>query len=72
MTAKEKASELVIKFYPYVQWKMGQEDVKIRAKKSALLVANEMIGEIAGNGLKLDFGDRFNYWQEVKQEIEKL
>ena len=65
MTPKEKAKELVNKFLACVRWKMGQEDVKERAKQCALICCNEVLGYMGA-----DRGTAF--WQQVKQEIEKL
>lgn len=77
ITPKEKAKELVDKFYPYVQWKMGQEDCLDRAKQCALIAVNEMImqnGELYLNGLgdkTIEFYKAKNaYLFEVKKEIE--
>ena len=67
MTPKEKAKELVYKFYPNVQWKLGQEDCLYRAKRCALISVDEV--------LKAAFyakDEVYNYYIEVKQEIEKL
>ena len=61
MTPKEKAKELVYKFYPSVQWKLGQEDCLDRAKQCALIAVEMMIEET-----------RTKYWYDVKQEIEKI
>jgi len=66
MTPKEKAKELVYKFYPSVQWKLGQEDCLDRAKKCALIAVDEIIQAT------IDDWSHSEYWQEVKQEIEKL
>lgn len=65
MTPQEKAQELVFKFYPHVKWKMGQQDVKERAKECALICCNEILGHMGS-----DRGYRF--WTEVKLEIETL
>ena len=64
MTPKEKAIELVDKYI---------KDVclfKHAAKQSALIAVDEMIKNDKENyGIN---GFVFEYWQEVKQEIEKL
>ncbi len=65
MTPKEKAKELVDKFLIPVRWKMGQEDVKKHAKQCALICCNEVLGDMGA-----DRG--YQFWSEVKQEIEKL
>ena len=70
MTPKEKAKELVDKFYPSVQWKLGQEDCLDRAKRCALIVANEILN--FRTFLKSMPLEDIYYWQEVKSEIELL
>ena len=67
MTPKEKAEELVHKFKPFVQFKMGVEHSYVlkMAKKCALLTCNEVLGYMGA-----DRG--YAFWTEVKQEIEKL
>jgi hypothetical protein len=70
MTPKEKAEQLINAFVPQVRWKMGQEDVMQRAKECALIAVNEIEKEV----IRL-FGNYPNisdYYQELKQEIEKL
>jgi PP-loop superfamily ATP-utilizing enzyme len=64
MTPKEKAEQLINAFVPHVMWKMGQEDVIQRAKECALIAVDE-ISEHCYQVMK-------PFWQEVKQEIEKL
>ena len=74
MKAKEKAKELVDKFEPYViRYTQGdvvgyldQETPILEYQKQCALIAVDEI-------LKLDIykSDQW-YWEEVKQEIEKL
>jgi len=64
MTPKEKAKELVYKFYPSVQWKLGQEDCLDRAKQCAMIAVDEV--------LKQCYSALESYWYEVQQEIELL
>jgi hypothetical protein len=70
MTPKEKAKELIDKFYPSVQWKLGQEDCLDRAKQCAL-IAVEFAREFITGDLNESF-DKTMYLFEVKQEIEKI
>ena len=65
MTPKEKAIELVDKMYHY-QWREKQ-----RAKECALIAVNEIINAIS-TIYEHDWNILHPYWQEVKQEIEKL
>lgn len=84
MTPKEKAIELCNKFMPHVRWKMGQDDVKARAKSCALIVVDEIIESRKDDG---NFNDSLasvsseyytphpmylTYWLQVKKEIEQI
>jgi len=69
MTAQNKAKKLIEKFYPHVQWKLGQEDCLSRAKQCALIAVDEILNTI--EQIFETFEER-KYWQEVKKEIEKL
>lgn len=70
MTPKEKARELVLMFLPYVAiddiWE-GNQYLQKRgnAKKSALKAVDLLLEEMF-------FEDEPKYWQDVKNEIEKL
>lgn len=70
MTPKEKAKELIWKFYPEVRWKLGQEDCLDRAKQCALIAVDEIIN--FNTYLKsIELADVY-YWLDVKKEIEQL
>ena len=69
MTPKEKAQELFDKFnnpdtthYPYVH----------NAQQCALIAVDEIIKANPYEINKTDMDSTIDYWQEVKQEIEKL
>jgi hypothetical protein len=68
MTPKEKANELVDKFDNFDV--LGEDHNGFTAQQCALVAVDEMVHylEIV---LGVDKSD-FEYWQEVKQEIEKL
>ena len=71
MTPKEKAKELVDKFRIYiVTWSGGTEISNQNVKQCALIAVEELIiqQERYNNGSFYPS----KYWQEVKQEIEKL
>jgi hypothetical protein len=74
MTPKEQAEELVLKYYNlkrralFTFWK----DVRY-AKKCALIAVNYIIASNPhSNPFNTDVHSTMGYWQEVKQEIEKL
>lgn len=81
MTPQEKAKELISTYSLGIFAEMGHElmlnEVKAIAKRSALIAVDELIN--AHNGIK-DFLFKEigylittpEYWQEVKNEIEKL
>ena len=81
MTPKEKAEELVDKFYQttpneyFVNEPIG---IKGRyksweqAKQCALIAVDEILSELTEIPYGLEYLNRLNYWQEVKQEIENL
>ena len=71
MTPKEKAKELVQKFYPEVQWKLGQEDCLERAKQCALAV-DEILQVDCCDMYEKNFDNHIDYWVAVEKEIEKL
>ena len=77
MTPKEKAEELVDKMYFSRRYKEGEdyipEQARIHAKECALIAVDEMLNEYPSQVPKDSYEmERHLYWQEVKQEIEKL
>ena len=72
MNPKEKAMELVNKFW-HVEPLDRQDGMEIQmAIKCALIAVNEIINNsIEWLGCKYQ-DEEIKYWQEVKQEIEKL
>jgi len=80
LTPKEKANELVTMHHNLIQdigGELGQEIlVTILAKQCALFAVDEIlkalqVPPIENKGGKL-YDSQIEYWQEVKQEIEKL
>jgi len=68
MTPQEKAQELFGKYAMYLRANlMYDEEANEDAKQCALIAVDEIIK--AGQDVD-EFAD--SYWQEVKQEIEKL
>ena len=61
MTPKEKAQELINKFY----FDTSLTDIE-EVKKCALIAVDEILNVIEVPSTE------YKYWQEVKQEIEKL
>lgn len=67
MKPKEKAKELVDKMYQH-QWR--KDTIEFRNAKQCAIIAVDEILEIVpkNNGWQTSL----EYWQQVKQEIEKL
>ena len=81
LTPKEKANQLVTMHHNLIQdigGELGQEIlVTILAKQCALIAVDEILQIFNNEWAKLDFWTEeinvtINFWQEVKQEIEKL
>ena len=73
MTPKEKAEELIYRFSTPLKvfdelngWVIHLDSSK--AKGHALTAVNEIIEQCYNNGINYSY----NFWQEVKKEIEKL
>jgi hypothetical protein len=72
MTPKEKAVEIVDKMYMSTEWLKEENYNPLqeyqRIKKCALIALRETVwGYLDQQPIEIQ-----NYWQEVKQEIEKL
>ena len=65
MTPKEKAEELVYKYDETLTYL----ESKSKAKQCALIAVDELLQEIDNTTLSFVQND---YWQEVKEEINKL
>ena len=62
MTPKEKATELYVKYYNLIESPYEKHN---RTKQCALITCNEVLGYMGA-----DRG--YEFWTEVKIEIEKL
>jgi len=76
MTPKEKAKELVEKYYQYgfpieIDRTIYFEVDYQNAKQCALIAVDEIIREVDWHDFETP-NKVLNYWQEVKQEIEKI
>ena len=67
MTPKEKAKELVDKFMEY----SDAADEHGFAKQCALIAVDEIMDAIDWHGFETP-NKEIEYWEEVKQEIQKL
>jgi hypothetical protein len=74
MTPKEKAEELITKFMEVnnIVYKIIKRKVLIHiATRNALMLVNEMLNNFLSNRTTKYGRERYQYWQNVKQEIEK-
>jgi hypothetical protein len=72
MTPQEKADELIRKYYRNSNL-IGEDLTWTQAKECALIAIDEIIKECYmwnGNDNVIWETNRFNYWNEVKQEIK--
>lgn len=83
MTPKEKAIEIVNRFRPYVYFSDGNNSMNVQleidenSKSCAIECADEILNCIYAEsteflGHLVDNGYSADFWNEVKQEIEKL
>jgi hypothetical protein len=70
MKPKEKAKELVHKFYRYVP--ADEEHEHEYAKQCALIAVDEILEELPEGSIDYGISSQRRYWEEVKEEINKL
>jgi hypothetical protein len=71
MTAKEKAEEIYNKCLDKIQGLEGTEWWE-SSKQCALIAVDEILEELYEGSIDYGISARRRYFQEVKQEIEKL
>ena len=71
MTPKEKALELFDKMFLVIENK-GMYDDLFRAEQCALIAVDEILKAVNDPDDTFLSKDGVDYWEEVKQEIEKL
>ena len=69
MTSKEKAKELVDKMMYKIMYNCQPTLSKMVAKQCALIAVDELIKQESKTD---DYYEIGSYWEEVKQEINKL
>ena len=69
MTPKDKANELVDKFFNITATMFLADCGRKKAKECAMIAVEEIIDALVGCHTAEEWG---NYWNEVKSEIEKL
>ena len=69
MTAKEKSEELFGKFYAWYP----NQDAQFIAKQCALIAVDELINcSISYDNYNATWASQVKYWQDVKNELEKI
>ena len=74
MTPKEKSEEIVYKYEKYLYGYFTTDEEYARCVECALIAVDEMLGN-AGMIWGWEAPEKIEfrkYWQEVKQELEKL
>ncbi len=74
MTPKEKALELYKKLVIHIQRydEYVDERSKFNTKQCALIAVDEILDEIQPFELGYEYTSKIKFWNNVKQEIEKL
>jgi hypothetical protein len=70
MTPKEKAEDLFEKYYNRIEHTLSEEyspHEMFVVKECALIAVDEIL-----NAVTVIADKRYDYWKEVKQELEKL
>jgi len=72
MTANEKAKQLISKYSPKLPFYTEKDNLN-KSKECALICVDEIL-DFQINTMKwaTDYNGNIHYWQEVKEEIEKL
>ena len=71
MTPQDKADELIDKFTEKI-YHLHQYPLCVEAAKECALVAVQELIEQCHSYREIDLGMSLDYWEEVKQEINKL
>jgi hypothetical protein len=71
MTAKEKANQLVNKFIKHSRAEKNLKPIE-SAKQCALIAVDEIMMALTVIPYGMQYLSAVDYWQNVKQEIEKL
>lgn len=69
MTPKEKAEELYNNMYHELPARMGRHEI---SKNCAIIAVDAIMDELTVMNYGLQYLNRMAYWNEVKEEIEKL
>jgi len=73
MTPQEKANELFGKYYSRIEHTLSEEHSpheRFICKQCALIAVDEIINNLVYS--PTDYGASITFWQQVKNEIEKL
>lgn len=72
MTPKEKAFDLWLKFRNELDFALDFDICRIYSRRVALIAVDEILGDIEDSILHPQNKEAIEYWDKVKQEIQKL
>ena len=72
MTPKEKAFELWLKFRNELDFALDFDICRTYSRRIAILAVDEIIKALPPFRYGLEFVAKIEFWNEVKQEIQKL
>ena len=72
MTPREKAEQLIRKYYTFGLNNPAQSFSWYECKECSLIAVDEIIGLIEFNKYDDKYWEEEEYWKEVKEEINKL
>ena len=72
MTPKQKAIEIVEKYEKYLYDKNTQDEEWVKCIECAIIAVDEIINSLPPYEYGLEFVAKFQYWLDVKNEIDLL
>jgi hypothetical protein len=73
MTAEEKAKNIYDRYKDYFDYDFMDRPLNdYMATEYSLICVDVILNDVGAKDWELDTGTNTNYWQEVKQEINKL
>jgi hypothetical protein len=72
MTPKQKAIEIVEKYEKYLYDKNTQDQEWVKCVECAIIAVDEIINSLPPYEYGLEFVAKFQYWLDVKTEIDAL
>lgn len=70
-TPREKAKKLLGYYYSYFKGVKSEYSIKFLCQEIALITVEELLNQ-CWDYRDIDLGKSYEYWQEVKQELQML